>query len=161
MTNHVHLLITPHFTDSISRILQHIGRQYVCYVNKTYRRSGTLWEGRHKGSLIDAENYLLSCYRYIELNPVAAGMVGKPDPLITPHEVYSRLDSSDAVRWSHYRELFMVNIYEYDLHNIRECLAANQVLGQSRFKDQIEMALDRRLGYLKRGRPRSENAVVN
>lgn len=79
MTNHVHLLITPKESDSISRIIQHVGRQYVQYINKTYRRTGTLWEGRHKGSLVDAENYLLTCYRYIELNPVAADMVASPE----------------------------------------------------------------------------------
>ncbi|GAA3565824.1 hypothetical protein GCM10022265_14800 [Marinobacter xestospongiae] len=79
MTNHVHLLITPQHADSISRLMQHVGRQYVQYINKNYRRSGTLWEGRHKGSLVDAENYLLSCYRYIELNPVTAGMVDQPE----------------------------------------------------------------------------------
>ena len=63
MTNHVHLLMTPSESDSISRIIQHVGRQYVKYINKNYRRSGTLWEGRHKGSLVDAEAYLLACYR--------------------------------------------------------------------------------------------------
>lgn len=72
MTNHVHLLITPREPDSISRIIQHVGRQYVQYINRTYRR-------RHKASLIDAEGYLLTCYRYIELNPVMANMVTTPD----------------------------------------------------------------------------------
>jgi len=75
MTNHVHLLVTPRVADGISRVMQSIGRRYVQYVNVTYKRSGTLWEGRHKSSLVDADNYLLSCYRYIEMNPVRAGMV--------------------------------------------------------------------------------------
>jgi putative transposase len=104
MTNHVHLLLTPLAEDSISRVLQHVGRQYVQYINKTYKRTGTLWEGRHKSSLIDAENYLLTCYRYIGLNPVAANIViqpqdyqwssynanawGKSELLITPHKIY-------------------------------------------------------------------------
>ena len=79
MKNHIHLLITPHYKDSISRVIQHMGRQYVRYINKTYSRTGTLWEGRHKGSLVDAEHYLLTCYRYIELNPVTAGIVTRPD----------------------------------------------------------------------------------
>jgi putative transposase len=79
MTNHVHLLMTPQWEDSISRVIQHLGRQYVQHVNKTYGRSGTLWEGRHKSSLVDAEHYLLSCYRYVELNPVTATMVKKPE----------------------------------------------------------------------------------
>ncbi len=169
MTNHVHLLITPMEADSISQILQHIGRQYVQYINKTYRRSGTLWEGRHKASLIDAENYLLTCYRYIELNPVTAAMVEKPeeylwssyhanavgkaDSLITPHEIYHRLASNDETRRYHYRELFCVNLSEHSVHCIRESLVTNQVLGEGKFKEQIEAALNRKLGYVKRGRP--------
>lgn len=169
MTNHVHLLITPSFTDSIPRILQHIGRQYVYYINKTYKRSGTLWEGRHKSSLVDAENYLLVCYRYIELNPVVAGMVkmpeeypwssystngwGKCDPLVSPHEIYLRIHTEKLMREKEYRELFRTNLSVQDLHAIRESLSANQVLGQERFKEQIESALERKIGFLKRGRP--------
>lgn len=78
MTNHAHLLMTPTCAVDISRVMQSLGRRYVQYVNKTYRRSGTLWESRYKASLVDAENYLLACYRYIELNPVRANMVVHP-----------------------------------------------------------------------------------
>ena len=78
MTNHVHLLMTPVTELGISRVMQLVGNRYVQYINKSYRRTGTLWEGRHKASLIDAERYLLTCYRYIELNPVRAGMVMHP-----------------------------------------------------------------------------------
>jgi len=74
MTNHVHLLVTPGTTDGLSKMMQSLGRQYVRYFNYTYRRSGTLWEGRFKSCVIEAENYLLSCQRYIELNPVRAGI---------------------------------------------------------------------------------------
>jgi putative transposase len=77
-TNHIHLLATPAEPDGISRLLQAAGRRYVQYVNVSYRRSGTLWEGRHKASPIDTERYLMSCRRYIELNRVRAGMVRKP-----------------------------------------------------------------------------------
>ncbi len=103
MTNHVHLLLTPRDRDSISRLLQYVGRRYVAYVNHRYGRTGTLWEGRFKASVIDASEYLLRCYRYIELNPVRAGMVDSPrgyrwssyranaqgaaDPAVSPHEV--------------------------------------------------------------------------
>jgi putative transposase len=73
MTNHVHLLMTPSRQDSISLVMQSQGRRYVQYVNQRYRRTGTLWEGRHKASLIDGEEYLLTCMRYIEMNPVRAG----------------------------------------------------------------------------------------
>ena len=75
MTNHDHLLMTPATGSGLSQVMQSVGRRYVQYVNINYKRSGTLWEGRHKASLVDAEYYLLACYRYIELNPVRASMV--------------------------------------------------------------------------------------
>jgi len=78
MTNHVHLLVTPSSSDGVSKMMQTLGRYYVRYFNNTYRRTGTLWEGRFKSCVIDAEEYLLTCYRYIELNPVRAGMVESP-----------------------------------------------------------------------------------
>lgn len=78
MTNHVHLLLTPHHKDSIAKTLQSVGRRYVQYFNHVYQRTGTLWEGRYKATLIDSEAYLLTCYRYIELNPVRAGLVSHP-----------------------------------------------------------------------------------
>ena len=78
MTNHVHLLAAPEREDSIPRALQSLGRRYVRYVNDTYQRTGTLWEGRYRAALIDSEHYFLSCCRYIELNPVRAGMVRHP-----------------------------------------------------------------------------------
>ena len=107
MTNHVHLLMTPTTREGISRAMQSIGRRYVQYINREYRRCGTLWESRHKASLVDAERYLLTCYRYIELNPVRAGMVehpgdyrwssyrhnayGEKNALITQHPLYERI----------------------------------------------------------------------
>jgi putative transposase len=78
MTNHVHLLITPFSEQSLSKTLQMLGRYYVQYFNYCYQRTGTLWEGRYKATLIDSELYLLTCMRYIELNPVRAGMVASP-----------------------------------------------------------------------------------
>lgn len=78
MTNHVHLLVTPETTDGLSRLMQSLGRHYVRHYNQRYRRSGTLWEGRFKSCLVQTEDYLLQCYRYIELNPVRAGMVNDP-----------------------------------------------------------------------------------
>lgn len=78
MTNHVHLLVTPLETYGIAHMMQDIGRKYVRYINNRYKRSGALWEGRYKASLVDSESYLLTCMRYIELNPVRAGMVRHP-----------------------------------------------------------------------------------
>lgn len=78
MTNHVHLLATPETEDGVSKMMQTLGRYYVRYFNDTYGRTGTLWEGRFMSCVIDAENYLLTCQRYIELNPVRAGIVNAP-----------------------------------------------------------------------------------
>jgi len=84
MTNHVHLLATPRTEDGISRLMQTLGRHYVRYFNYTYKRSGTLWEGRFKSCVVDEENYLLICQRYIELNPVRANMVVSPVNIAGP-----------------------------------------------------------------------------
>lgn len=78
MTNHLHLLITSHKREALGKTLQTIGRYYVQYFNFTYGRTGTLFEGRYKATVIDSEHYLLSCYRYIELNPVRANMEQHP-----------------------------------------------------------------------------------
>jgi len=78
MTNHIHLLATPEFDHSISQVLQSVGKRYVQYFNFTYRRSGTLWEGRYRATVVHSEQYLLTLMRYIELNPVRAGMVAHP-----------------------------------------------------------------------------------
>ena len=169
MTNHVHMLMTPDDESGISRVMQHIGRMYVQYINRTYRRSGTLWEGRHKASLVDAETYLLKCYRYIEMNPVAASMVntpeqyrwssygrhawGKASTLITDHSLYDQLGSDPDNKQFAYRELFKTQIPEEDLHTIRKSLKYNFPLGNERFKEQIELALGRAVGQSCRGRP--------
>ena len=107
MTNHVHLLVTPQTSNGVSRMMQTLGRHYVRYFNYTYQRTGTLWEGRFKSCVIDAEEYLLTCQRYIELNPVRAGMVDSPEDYVwssyranglganvkmhTPHVLYQSL----------------------------------------------------------------------
>src|SRR3990172_6752399 len=122
MTNHVHLLVTPWRSHSVSRMMQSLGRYYVRYYNTRYRRSGTLWEGRFKSCLVESTEYLLQCYRYIELNPVRAGLVADPcdyiwssyrcnglgiqSKLITPHEAYLELGKTEAERLENYRELF-------------------------------------------------------
>jgi putative transposase len=78
MTNHIHILATPQKRDSVSRMMQYVGRRYVPYVNHAYGTSGSIWEGRFKASLIQDEQYLLTCMRYIELNPVRANMTTTP-----------------------------------------------------------------------------------
>jgi putative transposase len=136
MTNHVHLLATPSHEESVPKTLQSVGRRYVQYFNYTYRRTGTLWEGRYRATVIDAETYLLTCMRYIELNPVRAqGMVQHPahypwssyranalgaqDSLLSAHEVYRRLGRSAQERQSKYRQLFRAQLSKADIEAIR------------------------------------------
>src|SRR5690606_12733336 len=177
MTNHVHLLLTPHSTDSISRLMQHVGRRYVLYINRTYRRSGTLWEGRHKGSIVDAESYLLACYRYIELNPVTAHMVQRPEEypwssfrcnalgeaneLVTPHPVFTALSPDPAARGGAYRGLFGEELPETLRQNIAECLSASQLLGSKWFRGEVESVLGRNVGQVRRGRPKGVSKLVS
>lgn len=169
MTNHVHLLMTPATVNSISLTMQSIGRRYVQYVNKEYSRTGTLWESRHKASLVDKENYLLHCCRYIELNPVRAGMVthpqayrwssyacnanGESNKLIQPHALYNALGLDATERLEAYRALFRHELDASVLGCIRNAAMFSMPTGDNRFREQIERVLNRKLGYAKRGRP--------
>lgn len=169
MTNHIHMLMTPDTKEGISRVMQSLGRRYVQYINRTYQRSGTLWESRHKASLVDAEHYLLACYLYIELNPVAAQMVdhpgaypwssystnayGKTNELITPHPVFLQLGASVKIRQEHYRELFSSSLRKSEIHAIRTAAQFSTPLGNERFKEQIEKATGQKIGQPRRGRP--------
>ena len=169
MTNHVHLLLTPEQADGPALLMKHLGQRYVQYVNRTYRRSGTLWEGRFRSCLTQTEDYVLACYRYIELNPVRADMVrhpreykwssyranaeGRDDPLISPHDQYRRLGRTKAARREAYRALFKAHIGEEELNQIRQATNGNYALGNTRFQEQIEAALGRRAHPGKAGRP--------
>lgn len=176
MTNHAHLLMTPDTAEGISKVMQSLGRRYVQYINYMYRRCGTLWEGRHVSSLVNAEEYLLKCYRYIEMNPVRAGMVEHPADykwssyranaygercqFINPHSLYIDLGYQSEVRLEAYRELFYTDLDSQDLHDIRQSVCFSTPLGDNRFKEQIERALNVKLGQAKRGRPRVEEEVA-
>lgn len=172
MTNHVHLLMTPVCKQGISNVMKLVGSRYAYFVNKTYNRSGTLWEGRHKASAIDAENYLLKCYRYIELNPVVADMVSRPEEyrwssyhynawgdksdVLTPHQDYLQLNINDVTgRQYRYRELFKINLAEEDLHAFRRAAHYSVPVGSDRFIAQIEEKTGQKVGYSQRGRPKA------
>ena len=171
MTNHVHLLLNPGTATAISKVLQSVGRRYVQYVNYTYRRTGTLWEGRFKAAIIDSDNYLLTCYRYIELNPVRAGMVTHPsaypwssyrahadgteDPLIRDHDLYLGLGRTAADRQQAYRDLFTAHLDEAMLSTIRDATNKAWALGNEKFRSAIETALQRRASPLPRGGART------
>jgi putative transposase len=168
MSNHVHLLCTPKAENAISQMMQAIGRQYVRYFNYTYKRTGTLWEGRYKSCLVDAEKYLLELYRYIELNPVRASMVedpasyiwssyqinalGKVSSLCTPHDLYIRLGMDKLERSQIYRDLFKSHVDGELLEDIRQAAKTGMALGQDRFKQEIEVLTNRRQSSQKRGR---------
>jgi putative transposase len=170
MTNHVHLLATPRHADSLPRMMQSLGRRYVGYVNHAYRRTGTLWEGRYRAAPIESEAYFLACSRYIELNPVRAGMVAHPrdyrwsswranargaeDALVSEHALYRALGRSAAARQEAYRALFRAALGEAFLDELRAATNGGWALGSERFKQQIAKALHRRVSPLARGRPR-------
>jgi putative transposase len=169
MTNHVHLLVTPETETGIAKLMQAVGRRYVQYINRSYKRTGSLWEGRYKSSLIQAETYLLTCMRYIELNPVRADMVqdpgqyrwssyrhnglGQADPRITPHPLYLAIGQDAADRQTAYRALFRSELDEDALGDIRLALSQGQPLGQGRFGDRICAAAGVRCTQKRPGRP--------
>jgi putative transposase len=169
MTNHVHLLVTPGSPFSIMHMMQDLGRKYVRYINHTYQRTGTLWEGRYKASLVDSEAYLLTCMRYIELNPVRANMVDHPsvyrwssyianagganNPLIESHPVYQSLGDNTEARQHAYRELFRSHLELEQVHQIREALNQELVLGRDDFKEKIEKMTQRQTTPKPLGRP--------
>ncbi|WP_019677471.1 transposase [Arsukibacterium perlucidum] len=174
MTNHVHLLVTPENEHSVSRMMQAQGRKYVQYFNYTYGRSGTLWEGRYKSTVVDADNYLLTVYRYIELNPVRAKMVnhaadypwssyrgnamGKPVQLLTPHVLYHQLGKTNNERQAAYQGLFKGLVSENDVATIREATNRGWALGDERFKEQVATQTGRRPNPLGRGGDRKSAA---
>ena len=171
MTNHVHLLVTPSSAGgAVSRMMQWLGRQYVGYINGRYRRTGTLWEGRYKSCLVDTERYLLTCYRYIELNPVRAAMVADPadyawssyranaqalpDKVIVPHVEYLRLGTDVSERCVAYRQLFKEVLGDDRLAEIRAYVQQQRALGTPRFQREIEAMIGRCTSVRAAHRPR-------
>jgi putative transposase len=173
MTNHVHLLITP--TDSIgpAKLMKALGQRYVQYINRSYKRTGTLWEGRFRSCVTDDERYVLGCYRYIELNPVRANLVahpaeyrwssyrhnaqGKDDERLTEHALYQALSNDAFGRRACYRELFRDKLDPGLVDEIRQSTNGNYALGSDRFKTQIEGMLGRRVRPGSAGRPKLGN----
>ena len=172
MTNHVHLLVTPKVAENISLFMQFIGRRYVPYINHKYGKSGTLWEGRFKSSLVHAEEYFLSVMRYIELNPVRAGMISSPSEyrwssychnvnareisFISAHPVYTSLGNNKLERAECYRALFTSHIDERCLKKINDAWQTGTPLGGDRFRKHVEKQLAKKVGQARRGRPWSK-----
>jgi len=171
MTNHVHLLATGHENGAISRMMQAIGRRYGRYANRAHGRTGTLFEGRFKGSLIDSDRYLFTCMRYIELNPVRAGMVRQPGEYdwssfrhnagvehfswLVPRGEYQSLGKDRSQRAGAYRALFAEPIADADLEALRCHARKGEAVGGDEFLARIEAVLKRPVRVASPGRPRN------
>jgi len=167
MTNHIHLLITPPTAGALGRVMQSVGRRYVPYFNWIEGRKGGLFEGRFRASPIDTEQYLLTCYRYIERNPVRAGMVrdpadyrwssyranalGEPDSLITPHERYLALGRDALARLAAYRSIHREELDEATLSAIRTTPRMGWALGSEQFRAHVSRLSRRRAGPVSQG----------
>ena len=167
MTNHVHLLITPAAVDSCATLIRDLGQRYVQYFNRRYARSGTLWESRYRSCLVDSASYVIACYRYIEMNPVRAGMVDcaadyrwsshlgnaghVPNALLTPHPEYSALASDGPARLSAYRELFTGQDDPAFLVAVRDATNGGFALVGESMKARLLAATGRRLDRRKPG----------
>lgn len=170
MTNHVHLLVTANSVDGCGALMKDIGQLHTQYVNRTYGRSGGLWEGRFRSCLVQAEDYVLACYRYIEMNPVRANLAAHPgdyawssyaanaegssDGLITPHDEYFRLGPNDSERRGRYRELVHQSLDVRLVEEIREATNGNFALGQAAFRRHVASLAGQRAERGLPGRPR-------
>ena len=176
MTNHVHLLVSPAKVDGLGKMMQMLGRYYVQYFNHNYQRTGTLWEGRYRASLISSEQYLFTCMRYIELNSLRAGMVedpseypwssyhhnalGKTNFLIQSHVEYCRLGKTPAEQQQAYQSLFQIPLEPKLLHEIRETTNKNRTLGDSKFKQAVARQLSRRVELSAKGGDRKSKKYL-
>jgi len=174
MPNHVHLLATPAGRDTLPRLMQALGRRYVRRFNSRHRRTGTLWEGRYRSTVVETDRYLLACMRYIELNPVRAGLVDQPaayrwsshrhqlgqavDPLITEHAVYWSLGNTPFERQLSYRRFFEQEPDEKEISTIRNATHRGWALGDGGFIEEIAIKLGRRAVPIRVGRPRKETS---
>lgn len=169
MRNHVHMLVTSNYEDSIPRMVKVLGQRYTDYFNKEYCRKGQLWRDRVRPCLIDANCYLLACQRYIELGPVRAGIVthpaefiwssysvnalGENSDFLKPHPVYESLGLNKAQRVEAYRQMFSHDLEPCLLDKINEHTNYGYCLGSDEFKLEIEERLGRRNTCDTRGRP--------
>lgn len=176
MTNHVHLLVTPKSLQACAALMKAIGQLHTQYVNRTYKRTGSLWEGRYRSCLVQAEDYLLACYAYVDMNPVRAGMVANPGDymwssysanaagsgsgLTTPHYEFLRLGTTGRERAERYRELVRM-LDANRIEEIRTATNGNFALGSPRFQQEVSAVLGRRVERGSPGRPRSSHEASN
>jgi putative transposase len=171
MSNHLHLLATPQTAEGIPQMMQAVGRRYVRNFNLRHARTGTLWEGRYRSTLIQAERYLLACMVYIDLNPVRAGMVGGPaeypwsshqhyvgrrsDKLVTPHPLYWELGNTPFAREQAYAELVENGISQAQQHALTDSALRGWALGEPDYVAELQRRTARRVARSQAGRPRT------
>jgi putative transposase len=169
LDNHFHMLLTPPSEEAMSLMMQSVGRTYVRYFNKRHNRSGTLWEGRYKSSLVDSEAYLLSCMAYIDLNPVRAGLAEVPegfnwssykhligqkiDKLVTPHALYWGLGNTPFSREAAYAQLVAGGLSVALQKDLTESALKGRVVGRPEFLKSLQKATQRQILPQKAGRP--------
>jgi putative transposase len=178
MSNHVHLLLTAPHAVTLPRLMQSLGRRYVGHVNRSYHRTGTLWEGRYRSTIVDSEGYVLICYRYIEANPLRAHIVGnaadyqwssfrhnalgESDMLLGEHPVYEELGLTREARCKAYRTLFEDRLDEEHVASIRDATQRGWVAGSERFRSQIAAMHGRRaVEAPRRGRPPKPKIIAS
>ena len=169
LDNHFHMLLTPPSDEAMSLMMQSVGRSYVRYFNKRHNRSGTLWEGRYKSSLIDSEGYLLTCMAYIDLNPVRAGLAESAedfswssykhlagqsiDKLVTPHALYWGLGNTPFAREAAYAEFVAGGLSVATQKALTESALKGRVVGRPDFLTSLEKNTQRQILPQKAGRP--------
>lgn len=174
MPNHIHLLVEPADEKGLGQLMQSLGRRYVSYINKTYKRSGTLWEGRFKSAVVSRDEYLIRCSRYIEMNPVRAGIVKKPEEyrwssfrtrafgqsnnLLEEDPWYIGLGETTEERQKVYRDWVKSTVGNRELDQIRKETTRGRLIGPEEFKKEIETAIGRRVIGELRGRPRKQKS---
>ena len=170
MNNHFHLLATPQTSDGLPQMMQAVGRRYVRLFNDSRQRSGTLWEGRYKSTLIQSDRYLLACMVYIDLNPVRAGLVASPeefawssyghyaglrvDPLITPHGLIWQLGNTPFAREAAYVELVRNGISDKEKADLTQSALRGWALGEGNFVNELQEKTSRRVNKSAAGRPK-------
>ncbi len=173
MSNHLHLLATPKTAEGLPLMMQALGRSYVRYFNATQQRSGTLWEGRYKSTLIQSERYLLACMAYLDLNPVRAGIAARAqdypwsshghyiglrtDRLITPHALFWDLGNTPFAREAAYAEMVQAGINPVQQAALTDATLRGWALGEADFVANLQKRTQRRVSKGAAGRPFSAN----
>lgn len=170
MDNHFHLLATPRTAAGLPLLMQAVGRRYVRAFNQRHGRTGTLWEGRYRSTVLDPARYLLACMAYIDLNPVRAGLVAdpaeypwsshahalglRPDRLVTPHALYWALGNTPFAREASYGALVQAGLAEQECRRITDATLSGWALGDADFAASLQAQTERRVTKAQAGRPR-------